>query len=269
MTLFSLAACETKEKITGTFYTLQEAYDEGFLTQQDLQSIAYYQNGEFDNPTVLSAETEKAIKETRADILRDLPNPVKSAKAEDVSILKYYGKYECFAAIMITDAYTDYIRAERDVTVAGVLFHYSDGNDIVIWKSNLVTILPKGGDNNFELSAIIDEALINEGKITVVVNTKNLGEAYSYTGNPSIKIGAYAELYCRIGEQKYYMACEYWAVDDMPNTLITIEENEIITNVYVFNNTGDYGPICPSGVYSLRLSYRGAEKIYENIINYK
>ncbi|MDE6075037.1 MAG: hypothetical protein K2G26_01215, partial [Clostridia bacterium] len=31
--------------ISGEFYTLQEAYDNGYLTLEDLLSIAYYHNG--------------------------------------------------------------------------------------------------------------------------------------------------------------------------------------------------------------------------------
>jgi hypothetical protein len=149
MMLFSLAACETKEKITGTFFSLQEAYDQGFLTVEDLKSIAYYQNlsyyqyiGSDDekytpipkNPDVLSTETEKAIKETQADILRNGILPEKTAKEEDITILKYYGTYNTYVAVMITDAYTEYSQALRNITVAGVLFHYSDGNSILIWK---------------------------------------------------------------------------------------------------------------------------------------
>ena len=29
----------------GTFYTLQKAYDEGYLTKEEIMSIAYYHNG--------------------------------------------------------------------------------------------------------------------------------------------------------------------------------------------------------------------------------
>jgi len=90
----------------GTFYSLQQAYDEGLLTQDDLKNIAYYHHGsmeydfeklceedlvltegeieiirQYQNenagfipapkiPEVLSAETEQAIKEATAFSLR-------------------------------------------------------------------------------------------------------------------------------------------------------------------------------------------------------
>lgn len=42
----SLAGC--KEKLpTGSFYTLQEAYEKGWLTKEDLMNIAYYHNAQY------------------------------------------------------------------------------------------------------------------------------------------------------------------------------------------------------------------------------
>ena len=39
-----LSSCKKRQAI-GKFYTLQEAFDQGFLTENDLKSIAYYNNG--------------------------------------------------------------------------------------------------------------------------------------------------------------------------------------------------------------------------------
>lgn len=77
------------------------------MTQDDLKSIAYYQNGESEDddfepmpkdPEELSKKTEKAIKETRAYDLRNrtpesIRKPKAKAKAKDITILKYYGTY--------------------------------------------------------------------------------------------------------------------------------------------------------------------------------
>lgn len=140
--LFS--ACTPKK--SGEFYTLQEAYDQGLLTQDDLKSIAYYHNGESEDesfvpmpktPEVLSNKTEKAIKETRAYNLRTQnPNPIKKAEAKDITILKYYGTYNNCVALIMDDIHHDYSSAEREVTIDGVLFHYNDGNSIIIWQQN-------------------------------------------------------------------------------------------------------------------------------------
>lgn len=41
----------------GTFYTLQKAYDEGYLTKEEIMSIAYYHNGSrVHNEEIMSEE---------------------------------------------------------------------------------------------------------------------------------------------------------------------------------------------------------------------
>ncbi|HIU21834.1 MAG TPA: hypothetical protein IAD51_06385, partial [Candidatus Limadaptatus stercorigallinarum] len=75
----ALVACNQEPQKRGEFYTLQEAYDAGLLTTDDLKSIACYLNGDENTdgfipapkvPAELSSETEQAIKETRAYDLR-------------------------------------------------------------------------------------------------------------------------------------------------------------------------------------------------------
>lgn len=139
--LFS--ACNPPKK-HGEFYTLQEAYDQELLTQEDLKSIAYYHNGASEDesfesipktPEILSKKTEKAIKETRAYNLRTRSsNPISKAKAKDVTILSYHGTYNNCVALMMDDVYHDYTDALREVTIAGVLFRYSNSNSIIVFK---------------------------------------------------------------------------------------------------------------------------------------
>lgn len=126
-------------KDRGDFYSLQEAYDNGWLTKEDLQTIANYHNNPTQRPK-LSAATEKAIKETRAYDLRygvktseNIKEP--SATAKDVTIIGYYGEYNDIFVVMITDVYTDCDDAVRDIDIAGITFHYISGNRILVWKS--------------------------------------------------------------------------------------------------------------------------------------
>ncbi len=125
----------------GAFYSLQMAFDNGWLTKEDLQSIAYYHNDDSmpTYPNALSAEVEKAIKETRAYNLRDEVDAdgisrFPDAKAEDVSLRGYYGKYNNLFAVLIADSFTEYGQAEWSEIIDGVTFHYADGNKIMIWK---------------------------------------------------------------------------------------------------------------------------------------
>lgn len=140
--MLSMTACAPKQR--GTFYTLEEAYKQGLLTQDDLKSIAHYQNGEsaeedFEpmpkNPEELSKKTEKAIKETKAYELRNQDTkPIKEAKAKDIIIRKYYGTYNDCVAVMLDDMFGGFIDIERMVIVAGVSFYYRASYNIMIWK---------------------------------------------------------------------------------------------------------------------------------------
>jgi hypothetical protein len=146
MSFILLCGCTDEVEKKGDFYTLQEAYDQGLLTKDALESIAYYQNGGSDdenfvpipkNPEELSEETENAIKETRVyDIRNDSQEPIKKAKTDDVSITQYYGTYNTCVAVMLDEAYYAYDAALWDVTIGGIPFHYKDGNRIIIWKQN-------------------------------------------------------------------------------------------------------------------------------------
>lgn len=140
--LISMTACAPKQ--LGNFFSLQEAFDEGLLLHHDLKNIAYYQNGEIEDenfepipkmPEILSEKTKSAIKETRAyDLKNQSTNPIKDAKTKDITIVNYYGTYNNCVAVMIDDCYNEHDTALRDIEISGIVFHYKNGNRIVIWK---------------------------------------------------------------------------------------------------------------------------------------
>lgn len=134
-TMMTMVACkpekEDEPEERGTFYSLQEAYDQGLITQDDLESIANYYKSE--NQEELDEEIANAIKETRAYCLRTLSSSsIKNAKADDVTILGYYGTYNNCFAVKIDDDFAVYTTALREVTLAGIVFRYSNGNSIII-----------------------------------------------------------------------------------------------------------------------------------------
>ena len=151
--LLSFAACagnvdgeEAVPQKKGDFYTLQEAYDQGLLTVDDLKNIAYYQNGESPdenfvptakNPETLSAETENAIKESRAyDYRNDTVSPQKDAKPNDFQVVKYLGTYNNYSAVMIVGSCDMYTQAVWEEIIEDVTFIYNNGNRIYIFKAN-------------------------------------------------------------------------------------------------------------------------------------
>ena len=139
--MIAMLACEPKKK--GDFYTLQEAYDQGLITHDDLKSIAYYQNGGSEdesfvpmskNPEVLSNETEKAIKETIVyDVRKEDPVSGGEIKIINITIQNYYGTYNNCVAVMISGA-RPYNAEICEIEIDGVLFHYNNGNRIIIFK---------------------------------------------------------------------------------------------------------------------------------------
>ena len=67
LVVFGVAGCGPD---MGAFYTLQEAYDGGFLTKDDLETIAYYLNEGIAYPEALDSRTDQAIREAAAYDLR-------------------------------------------------------------------------------------------------------------------------------------------------------------------------------------------------------
>jgi len=143
--LLSLSACDKTEDIgqedIGTFYNLREAYEEGLLTVENVQSIADYYHGTLKYSRSLNLKIKQKIKETRAYILRretssDGTIIYPEAKARDVTILKYFGEYNGSFAVMIKDVYYDYYLDyyySRPDIVGGIEFDYYDRNSILIW----------------------------------------------------------------------------------------------------------------------------------------
>lgn len=134
----------------GTFYTLEEAYEAGILTHDELMSIAYYHNGGTrgneaimgedyvpipKDPQELSEETSWKICETAAyNYRREYENA--EASADDFKIIRYHGTYGDCVAIMMTDKFGDYDTALWTVVVADISIFYNNGNRITIWHES-------------------------------------------------------------------------------------------------------------------------------------
>ena len=142
-----LAGCGPKTY--GTFYTLQEAYDNGYLTREDLMSIAYYQNGSRrynesimpedyapipKDPEELSESTSLRIRSTAAaDWNAEYPDD--DATAEDFWIDYYYGTYGNCVAVMMRDNLSGTTGVVWIGIVADVSFSYNSGKEIRVWRA--------------------------------------------------------------------------------------------------------------------------------------
>lgn len=134
-----LTACTPeKDEIVAkrTFYSLQDAYDEGLLTVENLQSIADYHNNGISYPEELDDFVSDSIKKARAESLRtDETNPKPKATAEDIVITKYYGTYNnCIVLILDYGTHAEISIPVTD-TVGGITFNFGHPRYcIVCWK---------------------------------------------------------------------------------------------------------------------------------------
>ncbi len=137
----------------GKLYTLQEAYDSGWLTKDDLMSIAYYHNGGREHnedimtedyapqpktPEAIDKATEQGIKNAAAWELRnDEIEPIPEAAAEGFTILEYYGSYSGCYVILMRNHYelfpTDVPREWK--TIAEVQFLMVGYSRLCVWKA--------------------------------------------------------------------------------------------------------------------------------------
>ena len=129
------------EPKAGEFYTLQEAFDNGWLSRGDLRNIAYHRTGDGQkkgfkptpkNPEVLSAETELAIKEAYAANLRE--RGILEAVADGVGVNNYFGIYNDLVTVFIYDKYSGYADVILNQTIGGIKFTYNNSNEIIVWK---------------------------------------------------------------------------------------------------------------------------------------
>ncbi len=115
----------------GEFYSLQEAYDNGWLTREDLLSVAYYQNHSWgeeqvEYPQKLDLDTEKDLIEVYAK--------KKNMNTEDVRIFSYYGTYNGSYVIDIGHRDGIVTGVVWTETVGGVEINYCSGARLFVLR---------------------------------------------------------------------------------------------------------------------------------------
>lgn len=113
------------EPEAGEFYTLQEAYGNGWLSKGDLRNIAYYyNNSNIDYPTGLEDGLENAIKQSYCfDLQKSIPN----AEIAGVHINKFYGIYDNFVAVTMSNDYVSLdLIIEKEYEIGGIKFYNYD-----------------------------------------------------------------------------------------------------------------------------------------------
>ena len=147
---FTLAGCGNR---AGKFYFLQEAYDAGYITREDLLDIAYYADlGNIRDedmepiehtprpktPEVLDEKTEKQILKTKGYYIvgRDRDGAKVKKRRIRKMIMLYLGTYNDYVAAFIQDTDGGGLCGGYSYVVSGISFSRSDYGDVVIWKKN-------------------------------------------------------------------------------------------------------------------------------------
>ncbi len=132
-------------KSVGSFYSLDEAYENGWLTQNDLKNIAYYyhtRHGETDHvdetfipnpktPESLEEDIQYKIKRTYLNKIIDMPN----GSFDRVAIYDYFGTYNGNIIVYISDTYHayDYV-FEQEYEIGGVCFYDYCSAFLRVWR---------------------------------------------------------------------------------------------------------------------------------------
>lgn len=120
---------------------METAYENGWLSIENLQSIAYYYQGNDDasfdpmpiSPKNLSEETKKRIKRTHlALIKKDYP----FANINGVHITEYFGTYgDCIAVCVMDDYRKIDVLEIPELEIGGVMFYNFTQPGLMIWRN--------------------------------------------------------------------------------------------------------------------------------------
>lgn len=137
-----LSGCKKKQ----TFFTLQEACNQGFLTAEDVKAIAFYHGGREANadkfeedyvptpkkPEQIPAKIQNNIK---SDYIRCFLKNAKNANKSMITIEEYYGSYNGYYIVVINHSVPGYGHHTGILTVEimGYKFTY-DWKGIEVWR---------------------------------------------------------------------------------------------------------------------------------------
>ena len=117
-----MGGCASK----GVILKLEEAYEQGLISREELQQIANYNNRIEGSPydvTEIKKSTQKGICKAYAKFLEN-ENNWESVETEEVGLRRFYGRYRNVLVVdMIFSNFFDLFN-ERDEEIDGILFHF-------------------------------------------------------------------------------------------------------------------------------------------------
>lgn len=109
------------------FYSLQESFDNDFLTHEDLQQIANLNNNGPFNPV----EIDNGIATL---IMKDFCEMHNVDYEENGGSVRCFGEYNGYYAVMVDGCGFEYLTVITSEIADGIIFNYGSSQHILIWK---------------------------------------------------------------------------------------------------------------------------------------
>jgi hypothetical protein len=123
--------------LTGKFYTLEEAYNNGYIIKEELQTIADMHNNGYVGLESLSNSRESEIKIALARHLRKNSDTFSDITAKEISVKAFYGAYDNVYVVKVAyGEYMDWIKP-TEIEIDGIILHFSQPSrvkDLVVYK---------------------------------------------------------------------------------------------------------------------------------------
>ena len=109
------------------FYSLQESFDNGFLTHKDLQQIANLNNNGPFNPVEINQDIAILI-------MKDFCKMHNVEYEENGGSVRCFGEYNGYYAVMVDGCGFEYLTVMDSEVAGGITFIYGSSQHILIWK---------------------------------------------------------------------------------------------------------------------------------------
>ena len=114
-------------ELASLFYSLQESFDNGFLTNEDLQQLANLNNNGPFNPVEIN-------KDIATLIIKDFCEMHNTEYEENGGSVRCFGDYNGYYAVMVDGCGIEYTTAIDSEVVDGITFIYGSSQHILLWK---------------------------------------------------------------------------------------------------------------------------------------
>lgn len=143
------------------FCSLQEAFERGLLTHEDLVAIEERHGGKSLNERLLELIAKITIGETYYNVV--IKPEFAGATEDEVVICQYYGTFGDVHTAMVTTPYFDYTEAHWNEKIDGITIHYTNGNRALAFCDGAV----------YTLTEAFDRGLLTHENIQAIADIQN------------------------------------------------------------------------------------------------